>query len=104
MRALSGAWNATSSIARTVMVSSKIAFAGPRCPVRLHGVSEFVFGTHNAAFVQVMYEQYLRDPASVGEEWRKLFDNGKTAELPIIPSDRAEVMATGRGALDVGPD
>jgi 2-oxoglutarate dehydrogenase E1 component len=55
-------------------------------------VSEFVFGTHNAAFVQVMYEQYLRDPASVGEEWRKLFDNGKTAELPIIPSDRAEVL------------
>ena len=55
-------------------------------------MSEFVFGTHNAAFVQVMYEQYLRDPASVGEEWRKLFDNGKTAELPIIPSDRAEVL------------
>jgi len=28
-------------------------------------VSEFVFGTLNAAFVQVMYEQYLRDPQSV---------------------------------------
>ncbi len=55
-------------------------------------MSEFVFGTHNAAFVQVMYEQYLRDPASVGEEWRKLFDNGRTAELPIIPMDRAEVL------------
>jgi 2-oxoglutarate dehydrogenase E1 component len=58
----------------------------------LHVVSEFVFGTHNAAFVQVMYEQYLRDPASVGEEWRKLFDNGKTADLPIIPTDRSEVL------------
>jgi 2-oxoglutarate dehydrogenase E1 component len=68
----------------------------------LHGVSEFVFGTHNAAFVQVMYEQYLRDPASVGEEWRVLFDNGKTAELPIIPTERSEVV--GRGALDVGRD
>jgi 2-oxoglutarate dehydrogenase E1 component len=55
-------------------------------------VSEFVFGTNNAAFVQVMYEEYLRDPASVPEEWRTLFDNGKTAELPIIPSDRAEVL------------
>jgi len=55
-------------------------------------VSEFVFGTHNAAFVQVMYEQYLRDPASVPEEWRLLFDNGKTAELPIIATDRAEVL------------
>ncbi|HLB82840.1 MAG TPA: thiamine pyrophosphate-dependent enzyme, partial [Gemmatimonadales bacterium] len=55
-------------------------------------MSEFVFGTHNAAFVQVMYEQYLRDPASVGEEWRQLFDNGKLAELPVIPTDRAEVL------------
>jgi len=55
-------------------------------------VSQFVFGTHNAAFVQVMYEQYLRDPGSVGEEWRNLFDNGKLAELPIIPTDRAEVL------------
>ena len=48
-------------------------------------MSEFVFGTHNAAFVQVMYEQYLRDPTSVGQEWRDLFDNGKLAELPVIP-------------------
>src|SRR5437867_5613887 len=64
-------------------------------------VSEFVFGTHNAAFVQVMYEQYLRDPASVGEEWRQLFDNGKLAELPVIPTDRAEVLRDeGRGTRD----
>src|SRR6266513_5107144 len=61
-------------------------------------VSEFVFGTHNAAFVQVMYEQYLRDPASVGDEWRKLFDNGKVAELPIIPTNREDVLReTGSG-------
>jgi 2-oxoglutarate decarboxylase len=58
-------------------------------------VSEFVFGTHNAAFVQVMYEQYLRDPASVGDEWRQLFDNGKLAELPVIPTDRSEVLGRG---------
>src|SRR6266550_4507173 len=63
-------------------------------------VSEFVFGTHNAAFVQVMYEQYLRDPASVGDEWRKLFDNGKVAELPIIPTNRSEVLGSGeQGAV-----
>jgi len=48
-------------------------------------VSEFVFGTHNAAFVQVMYEEWLRDPGSVGPEWRELFENGKLAQLPIIP-------------------
>ena len=66
-------------------------------------MSEFVFGTHNAAFVQVMYEQYLRDPASVGEEWRQLFDNGKLAELPVIPTDRAEVLRDeGRGTRDGG--
>jgi 2-oxoglutarate decarboxylase len=57
-------------------------------------VSEFDFGTHNAAFVQVMYEQYLRDPSSVGDEWRRLFDNGKTAELPVIPVTREDVLAT----------
>ena len=54
-------------------------------------MSEFVFGTHNAAFVQAMYEDYLRDPASVGQEWRELFDNGKLAELPVIPTDRSQV-------------
>ncbi|HEV2672485.1 MAG TPA: multifunctional oxoglutarate decarboxylase/oxoglutarate dehydrogenase thiamine pyrophosphate-binding subunit/dihydrolipoyllysine-residue succinyltransferase subunit [Gemmatimonadales bacterium] len=58
-------------------------------------MSEFVFGTHNAAFVQVMYEEWLRDPASVGQEWRELFDNGKLAELPVIP-ERAG--STERGA------
>ncbi|HEU5261500.1 MAG TPA: multifunctional oxoglutarate decarboxylase/oxoglutarate dehydrogenase thiamine pyrophosphate-binding subunit/dihydrolipoyllysine-residue succinyltransferase subunit [Gemmatimonadales bacterium] len=59
-------------------------------------MSEFVFGTHNAAFVQVMYEQYLRDPASVGEEWRQLFDNGRLADLPVIPTDRTEVLQGSR--------
>ena len=66
-------------------------------------MSEFVFGTHNAAFVQVMYEQYLRDPASVGEEWRKLFDNGKVAELPIIPTNRSEVLGSGEQAAVPSP-
>ncbi len=59
-------------------------------------MSEFVFGTYDAAFVQVMYEDYLRDPASVGPEWRELFDNGKLAELPIIQGARSteQVAAT----------
>src|SRR2546426_9838605 len=55
-----------------------------KIPYRFHPVSEFVFGTYDAAFVQAMYEDYLRDPASVGQEWRELFDNGKLGELPII--------------------
>src|SRR5713101_4342704 len=74
----------------------------PRRLVKLEPVSEFVFGTHNAAFVQVMYEQYLRDPASVGEEWRQLFDNGKLAELPVIPTNRDEVLReTGSGKREM---
>ena len=52
-------------------------------------MSEFVFGTHNAPFVQVMYEEYLRDPSSVGPEWRELFENGKLGELPIIEGARS---------------
>src|SRR5206468_2569449 len=36
-----------------------------------------------------MYEEYLRDPASVGSEWRELFENGKLAELPVIRVERA---------------
>src|SRR5881296_2316639 len=45
-----------------------------------------------------MYEQYLRDPASVGDEWRQLFDNGKSADLPVIPTSREEVLReTGSG-------
>src|SRR5213593_1928309 len=36
-----------------------------------------------------MYEDYLRDPNSVGQEWRELFENGRLAELPVIPTERA---------------
>src|SRR5438876_10415122 len=48
-----------------------------------------------------MYEQYLRDPASVGEEWRNLFDNGRLSELPVIPTSREEVLS-GSGMRDAG--
>jgi 2-oxoglutarate dehydrogenase E1 component len=57
-------------------------------------MGEFVFGTHNAPFVQMMYEQYLRDRDSVGPEWQALFDNGRLSELPIIPTNREEVIKT----------
>src|SRR2546426_4698415 len=48
-----------------------------------------------------MYEQYLRDPASVGDEGRNLFDNGKVADLPVIPTSREEVLSGG-GMRDAG--
>src|SRR5437763_16320351 len=47
-----------------------------------------------------MYEQYLRDPASVSDDWRQLFDNGKLAELPVIPTSREDVA--GLGTRDSG--
>src|SRR6266704_804357 len=82
--------------------------AGRRRLITFPLVSEFVFGTHNAAFVQVMYEQYLRDPASVSDDWRQLFDNGRLAELPVIPTNRAEVLGdegrgTGDGSIAAAP-
>ncbi|HYV98369.1 MAG TPA: multifunctional oxoglutarate decarboxylase/oxoglutarate dehydrogenase thiamine pyrophosphate-binding subunit/dihydrolipoyllysine-residue succinyltransferase subunit, partial [Gemmatimonadaceae bacterium] len=64
-------------------------------------MSELVFGTHNAAFVQVMYEQYLQDPASVGPEWRELFENGKLAELPIIRGEAGR--GTGQPSSSLPP-
>jgi 2-oxoglutarate dehydrogenase complex dehydrogenase (E1) component-like enzyme len=35
-----------------------------------------VFQTMNAGYAQLMYEQWLRDPTSVDEEWRAAFNNG----------------------------
>src|SRR5881296_4462633 len=78
--ATSAASSANRFMAQNIHASALMA--GRRRLITFPRVSEFVFGTHNAAFVQVMYEQYLRDPASVGEDWRQLFDNGKLAELP----------------------
>ena len=72
-----------------------------KIPYRFHPVSEFVFGTYDAAYVQIMYEEYLRDPNSVGQEWRTLFENGSQGELPIIPTDRSEVIREeGRGTRE----
>src|SRR3989440_4133496 len=48
-----------------------------------------------------MYEQSLRDPAGVGEVWRTLLDNGKSADLPVIPTSREEVLSGG-GMRDAG--
>src|SRR5581483_6645340 len=39
----------------------------------------------NAAFVEGLYENYLRDPASVAAEWRKYFDTFKGREAGDVP-------------------
>src|SRR5438034_1031141 len=71
-------------------VSESHGILSLKIPCRFQPVSEFVFGTYDAAFVQAMYEDYVRDPSSVGQEWRELFDNGRLAELPVIPADQRE--------------
>jgi 2-oxoglutarate dehydrogenase E1 component len=43
-----------------------------------------VFETANAGFAQVMYEEFLRDPASVDAEWRLLFESGVIGEAPAL--------------------
>src|SRR5437867_8320583 len=90
-RATWGAWGASVCSRRSATQSNDILTH--KIPCRFQRVSEFVFGTHNAAFVQVMYEEYLRDPSSVAPEWRELFDNGKLAELPIIQGARSTEQA-----------
>jgi 2-oxoglutarate decarboxylase len=44
-----------------------------------------VFETANAGFAQVLYEDYLRDPASVPDDWRRLFESGVVGEQPPPP-------------------
>jgi 2-oxoglutarate decarboxylase len=41
-----------------------------------------VFETANAGFAQALYEDFLRDPASVSPEWRRLFESGQVGEKP----------------------
>jgi 2-oxoglutarate dehydrogenase E1 component len=49
-------------------------------------VFDNIFETVNSGFAQALYEDYLRDPSSVPEEWRKLFENGIKGEEPDKPT------------------
>src|SRR3954451_11697067 len=53
-----------------------------------------VFETANAGFAQAMYEEYLRDPAAVGPEWRRLFESGVVGERDGV-SGQAGQTASG---------
>jgi len=59
-----------------------------------------VYRTMNAGFVQAMYEQYLRDPSSVDEEWRALFENGGRGLEPV---PGAGIVEGGSGEQGAGP-
>src|SRR5450755_1317073 len=57
----------------------------------------------NADYLDALYEQYLRDPASVESQWRQYFDALGTASKPERPhgpvraaiADRAAHVGTG---------
>jgi multifunctional 2-oxoglutarate metabolism enzyme len=52
-----------------------------------------VFETANAGFAQAMYEEFLRDPAAVGPEWRRLFESG------VVGEDGGGAGTRGRGEV-----
>src|SRR6185436_14811689 len=58
-----------------------------------------VFETANAGFAQAVYEEYLRDPASVGPEWQRLFESGRIGERPPAPPGGGSGSGNGRAAV-----
>jgi len=55
-----------------------------------------LFDSQNAAYAQAMFEDYARDPDSVPEEWRKIFDEGAAlaiAEGLLVPDGIPEEQA-----------
>ena len=53
-----------------------------------------VFETANAGFAQAMYEEFLRDPAAVGPEWRRLFESGVVGERPAASNGTSGELAS----------
>ncbi|MGH7657778.1 MAG: 2-oxo acid dehydrogenase subunit E2, partial [Gemmatimonadales bacterium] len=47
------------------------------------------FETANAGFAQAIYEEYLRDPSAVTDEWRHLFESGVVGEKPAARGNGA---------------
>ena len=76
-----------------------------------------VFETANAGFAQALYEEFLRDPASVPAEWRQLFESGVVGEIPpaapepspetpapeVTPSESASAAPPEHATLIKGP-
>jgi 2-oxoglutarate dehydrogenase E1 component len=50
-----------------------------------------VFDTANAGFAQAMYEEFLRDPNAVSEEWRTFFQSGVVGLGPDGEREAGEV-------------
>ena len=63
---------------------------------------ENIFETQNSGFAQALYEDFVRDPASVPPEWRALFENGLKGEEPAR-STVASVASTAPASPITGP-
>lgn len=44
-----------------------------------------LFDTYNAGYVQSLYEEYLRNPNAVDENWRRIFEAGMLDGVGLIP-------------------
>src|SRR5690606_6682715 len=64
-------------------------------------VSRNVFDMYNAAYVQAVYEQYLQNPGSVDESWRRLFASDTTGLLGA--NGAAAPVGTPEAASDAPP-
>ncbi|HEY8256955.1 MAG TPA: multifunctional oxoglutarate decarboxylase/oxoglutarate dehydrogenase thiamine pyrophosphate-binding subunit/dihydrolipoyllysine-residue succinyltransferase subunit [Gemmatimonadales bacterium] len=51
-----------------------------------------VFETANAGFAQAMYEEFLKDPSTVGPDWRRLFESGVVGERPDVGGNGTRTM------------
>ncbi len=60
-----------------------------------------IFETANAGFAQILYEEYLRDPSSVSDEWRRYFESGRAGLGSDAESNGRQ--AAGNGASGVMP-
>ena len=64
-----------------------------------------VFETANAGFAQALYEDYLKDPATVPPEWRQLFESGRVGERPTATNGARTAAAplAGRPTVPLTP-
>ena len=65
-------------------------------------------GTGSAAYVDALYEQYLAEPDSVSDQWRRHFEQlraghaGEVAHAPILEAIRAQASVPGPRRLPAG--
>lgn len=66
--------------------------------------AEIPFDSHSLAFVEGLYQDYLRDPSSVEEDWRRYFATLATADAPFRREPRFAPSFRPRSIFDVhGP-